>query len=166
MLAGTTLPDPLTFRTPGSSLSLGKINARIQPILASSSLLLDSSNLTHSLKTPRNSRQALTIPGKSSIETHPHAALDHIASVRTPIKSARESPRVDIIRVRFGLSFSRAEQSSFFEISALFSSCSFDVAFAAGRNDVPDEARVAQHAVGVAHGVCAGFAGEGGAHCV
>jgi hypothetical protein len=117
--------------------------------------LLDRRNLTNRRERTLNRRQTLTIALKPSIETHTHASINHITSIRTPIESPRESPRFDLavlkrhVRFRIGLTLAQRVrgQSSLFQVSLLVEA----LALAAGGDDVADEARVAEYAVGVSH---------------
>lgn len=132
--------------------------------------LLKRRNLTNRRERTLNRRQTLTITLKPSIETHTHASINHITSIRTPIESPRESPRIDLavlkrhVRFRIGLKLAQRVrgQSSLFRVSLLVEA----LALAAGGDDVADEARVAEDAVGVSHRVFASPVVDVWAHVV
>lgn len=132
--------------------------------------LLNRRHLPNRRERTLNRRQTLTITLKPSIETHTQTSINHITSIRTPIESPSESPRIDLavlkrhIRFRVGLTLAQRVrgQSSLFQVSLLIDT----LALAAGGDDVADEARVAEDAVRVSHRVFASLVVDVWAHGV
>ena len=132
--------------------------------------LLNSSHLPNRRERTLNRRQTLTIALKPSIETHTHTPIDHITSIRTPIESPSEGPRIDLAvpkrRVRFCVSLTLAQrvrgQGCLFQTSLLVDA----LALAASGDDVADEARVAENSVRISHRVFASLVVDVGAHGV
>ena len=132
--------------------------------------LLNRRHLPNRRERTLNRRQTLTITLKPSIETHTQTSINHITSIRTPIESPSESPRIDLavlkrhIRFRVGLTLAQRVrgQSSFFQVALLVGA----LALAAGGDDVADEARVAEDPVRVPHGVFASLVVDVWAHGV
>lgn len=150
-----------------------KAMIKIPPRLLSSDhpkSLLNRRHLPNRRERTLNRRQTLTVTLKPSIETHTHATINHITSIRTPIKSPSESPRIDLAilkrHVRFCVGLTLAQrvrgQSSLFQVSLLVEA----LALAAGGDDFADEARVAEDAVRVSHRVFAGLVVDVWAHGV